>query len=109
MKFEFWKTDEEWFFHIAGANGEIMGASEGYKNKKDCLSTIDTIKRGAFTSDDWKSKGQHWFHLKGGNGEIIAQSEGYTRRENCLLTLGKINAGAADAPIVYVTRSSPER
>lgn len=104
MKFQYWKADEEWWFNLAGGNGEIMAASEGYKNKKDCLSTIEVIKSGAFTTKVWKSKGQHWFHLKAGNGEIIARSEGYTRKDNCLQTLGTLKALAADAPIVYVKK-----
>lgn len=35
-------ADDQWYFHVKGANGEIVAASEGY-------STKEGAKRGART------------------------------------------------------------
>lgn len=47
-KFEIFKgKKKEWRFRFVAPNGEIMAASEGYKNHKDCLDSIDSIQRNA--------------------------------------------------------------
>lgn len=104
MKFEYWKNESEWFFNIVGGNGETMASSEGYKNKRDCLHTIDVIKSGAFTVQKFTSKENYYFRFRAGNGEIIARSEGYTRKPARELSIGTIKTGVADAPIVYVNK-----
>lgn len=45
MKFHIWKAaSRQWYFHLRGANGEIIVPSEGYKNKKDMLAAIVLLK-----------------------------------------------------------------
>ena len=47
-KFEVFKgKKKETHFRFVAPNGEIMAASEGYKNHNDCLDSIDSIQRNA--------------------------------------------------------------
>ena len=48
MKWEVYKDKAgEYRWRLVAANGEIVAASEGYKNKKDAIETINTIKEFA--------------------------------------------------------------
>jgi hypothetical protein len=49
--FEVFKDKKkEWRFRFIAPNSQIMATSEGYKNRKDCLDSIDSIQRHAFDS-----------------------------------------------------------
>lgn len=46
--FEVFKDKKkEWRFRLVAPNGEIIAQGEGYKNKKDCLSTVESIQENA--------------------------------------------------------------
>lgn len=47
MKFVMYRdAKKEYRWKMVAANGNIVADSgEGYKNKKDCLSTVESIKR----------------------------------------------------------------
>ena len=48
MKWEVYKDRAgEYRWRLVAANGEIVAASEGYKNKKDAIETINIIKEFA--------------------------------------------------------------
>jgi len=50
--FEVYKdAKEEWRFRLVAPNGQIIAVGESYKNKEDCLSTIESIKENAATAD----------------------------------------------------------
>ena len=38
---------KEWRFHLKANNGKIILSSEGYKNKRNALNGIDSIKVNA--------------------------------------------------------------
>ena len=40
-------TVGEWRFRIIAANGEIVAASQGYKNKASCLKGVDAVVKVA--------------------------------------------------------------
>ncbi len=44
MKFEIYRSGEEWGWRLKARNGEIIAVGEGYKNKADCLATIDLLQ-----------------------------------------------------------------
>jgi uncharacterized protein YegP (UPF0339 family) len=44
MKFEYWKSKNEWRFHLLAASGRILCHSEGYKRKRDCLRAIGLVQ-----------------------------------------------------------------
>lgn len=47
-KFEVYKdAKEEWRFRLVAPNGQIIAVGESYKNKGDCLSTVNSIKENA--------------------------------------------------------------
>lgn len=37
----------EWRWHLKAANHEIIAQGEGYKNKADCLSAIELVKKSS--------------------------------------------------------------
>lgn len=50
-------TKKEWRWRVKAHNGNVIGAStEGYKNKKDMVSNIETLSRSLenFVSGDEK-------------------------------------------------------
>lgn len=47
MTFEVFKSGTEWRFRVKAKNGEVIAQSEGYKNKKDCESTVGVIQAQA--------------------------------------------------------------
>ncbi len=47
MKFEIYRSGTEYRFRAKGDNGEIVAASEGYRDKASAQATIDMIKREA--------------------------------------------------------------
>jgi len=52
MKWEVYKDKAgEYRWRLVAANGEIVAASEGYKNKKDAIETINIIKEFARRAD----------------------------------------------------------
>jgi hypothetical protein len=52
MKWEVYKDKAgEYRWRLVAANGEIVAASEGYKNKKDAIETINIIKEFARKAD----------------------------------------------------------
>lgn len=47
-KFEYWRgADNQWYWHLKSANGEIVQQGEGYKRKAGALSGIAAAKRAA--------------------------------------------------------------
>ncbi len=51
-KFElFLDKSGEYRFHLKAPNGEIIAASEGYTQKHNCLSGIESIKKYAPEAD----------------------------------------------------------
>lgn len=46
MKIELFKSGKvgDWYFRIVASNGQIVAQSEGYRNRMDCLSTINSLQ-----------------------------------------------------------------
>ncbi|WP_170480704.1 YegP family protein [Ruegeria arenilitoris] len=82
-KFELY-TDKagEFRFRLKAGNGEIILASEGYKQKASAENGIDSVRRNA--SDDSRyerkdtSSGNPMFNLRASNGQVIGTSEQYS-------------------------------
>ncbi len=106
-KFEVY-TDKagEYRFRLKAGNGEIILASEGYKQKASAMNGIESVRKNS--ADDARferkdtSNGKHRFNLKAGNGEVIGTSESYesaASRENGIASVAK---NAPDAKVVEV-------
>ena len=49
-KFEVFRgkvPDNDWYFHLRAANGEIIAASEGYKTKAGAIRGAGAMRRNA--------------------------------------------------------------
>lgn len=47
-------SNGEYRFNLVASNGQVVATSEGYKEKRSALATIESIKKnaGAATTDD---------------------------------------------------------
>lgn len=100
-KFELY-TDKagEFRFRLKAGNGEIILASEGYKQKASAENGIDSVRRNA--PDDARyerkdtSSGKPMFNLRASNGQVIGTSESYS------------SASARDNGIESVKKNAPD-
>lgn len=100
-KFELY-TDKagEYRFRLKAGNGEIILASEGYKQKSSAENGIESVRKNA--PDDARyerkdtSSGKPMFNLKATNGQVIGTSETYS------------SASARDAGIESVKKNAPD-
>ena len=44
MKFEIYRSGNEWRWRLKARNGEIIASGESYKNKSDCVAAIGLIQ-----------------------------------------------------------------
>jgi len=80
--FEVYKDQAgEFRFRLKSGNGQILLASEGYKNKGSCLNGVDAIRRNAQQDALYERKhtqaGKFSFNLKATNGQVIGSSSSY--------------------------------
>ncbi len=82
-KFELY-TDKagEYRFRLKAGNGQIILASEGYKQKASAENGIASVRKNAPEDARYERKetksGGHMFNLKATNGQVIGTSESYT-------------------------------
>ena len=82
-KFEIKKAkDGEFFFHLKAGNGQIILASEMYKEKASAENGIASVKKNSPDDANYERKDtkndQFMFNLKAANHQIIGTSETYT-------------------------------
>lgn len=81
-KFELY-TDKagEFRFRLKAGNGEIILASEGYKQRASAENGIESVKKNAPDDARYERKetkaGKQMFNLKSTNGQVIGTSESY--------------------------------
>jgi len=101
-KFELY-TDKagEYRFRLKAGNGQIILASEGYKQKASAENGIESVRKNS--ADDARferaeaKNGKHRFNLKSSNGQVIGTSETYesaSARDNGIESV-KTNAPGA--------------
>ena len=102
-KFEIY-TDKagEFRFRLKAGNGQVILASEGYKQKASAENGIASVKTNAAEDDRFErketAKGSFMFNLKSGNGQVIGTSESYTSaaaRDNGIASVRTNAPGAA--------------
>src|ERR1700753_466005 len=78
--------DGEFFFHLKAGNGQIILASEMYKEKASAENGIASVKKNAPDDARYERKdtknGQYMFNLKAANHQIIGTSETYKSVES---------------------------
>lgn len=107
-KFEVFKDKAgEFRFRLKAGNGEIILASEGYKQRASALNGIESVKNNA--GDDARyerkdsSSGKPMFNLKATNGQVIGTSELYSSASSRDAGIESVKTNAPDAQVVDVT------
>lgn len=49
-KYEIWRSNGRWYWHLIARNGEIVCASESYTRKSSCLRGVEAHRRLAVTA-----------------------------------------------------------
>ena len=107
-KFELYKDKAgEFRFRLKAGNGQIILASEGYKQRASAENGIESVRNNSADDarfDRTETKGgKHRFNLKATNGQVIGTSESYesaSSRENGIESVRK---NAPDARVEDLT------
>merc|ERR1712217_1020098 len=82
-KFEIFQSEksEKYYFRLKAGNGEIILASQAYKQKSGAENGIKSVRENAVKVEQFEKResknGEPYFVLKAGNGAIIGTSEMY--------------------------------
>ncbi|CUH67927.1 tryptophanyl-tRNA synthetase [Thalassovita gelatinovora] len=107
-KFELY-TDKagEFRFRLKAGNGEIILASEGYKQRASAENGIASVKKNAPEDARYERKetksGKHMFNLKATNGQVIGTSESYESTSGRDNGIESVKKNAPDADIKDLT------
>lgn len=85
-QFELFKDKKgEFRFRLKAGNGEIILASEGYKDRGGAMNGIESVKKNADLLARFEKKastsGKHYFVLKAANHQVIGTSEQYSSED----------------------------
>jgi uncharacterized protein YegP (UPF0339 family) len=100
-KFELKKAGNGQFqFHLKASNGQVILASEQYKERRGALRGIESVKKNSSADNRYERKtaknGQHYFILRASNGRTIGQSEMYG------------STGSVDKGVESVKKNAPD-
>jgi uncharacterized protein YegP (UPF0339 family) len=87
-QFELFKDKKgEFRFRLKSGNGEIVLASEGYKDRAGAINGIESVKKNSDLLARFEKKsspgGKHYFVLKAANHQVIGTSEQYPAEDAC--------------------------
>lgn len=103
-KFEVY-TDKkgETRFRLKAGNGQVILASEGYKQKTSCLKGIESVRKNAQSDDRFERKeakgGKFMFNLRARNGQVIGTSETYDSEKSRDNGIASVAKNAPDAKV----------
>ncbi len=86
-------ANDEFYFRLKAANGEIILQSEGYENLAGAVNGAESMKENASESRGFQLKpssrnprglsaGEWFFNVKAANGAVIGTSEMYSSKSN---------------------------
>lgn len=107
--FEIYRSEknEEYYFRLKAANGEIILASQAYKEKANCLKGVESVKANAAGEQHYERKtaadGRHFFNLKAANGQVIGTSQMYASASALENGISSVTANAPGAGINDLT------
>jgi uncharacterized protein YegP (UPF0339 family) len=97
----------EFRFRLKAGNGEVILASEGYKQKSSAMNGIESVKKNAASDARFERKetkaGKHMFNLKATNGQVIGTSESYSSASACENGIKSVMTNAPGAAVVDTT------
>ncbi len=107
-KFEIFNgADEQFYFHLKAANGEIILASEGYKRKEGAENGIIAVKANADMKNvEFRTSraDQPYFVLKAANREVVGVSQMYRRHVGARKGAESVIKHAPEARIVDISQ-----
>ncbi len=90
-------------FKLKAANGENIGASEGYTTKASAQNGIESVVKNGGKDDNYEvfegEDNKHYFRLKAANGEIILSSQGYSSKDAAYEGTHAVKRNTTDANI----------
>lgn len=113
-KFLLFKSSKnnQFYWHLKAANGEIILQSEGYTTKQGAENGIDSVRRNAPYDERYErldaSNGQYYFVLKAQNGQVIGVSETYKTKQGRDNGILAVKREAPGGPIEDLTDLSEE-
>ena len=94
----------EYRFRLKASNGEIIGASEGYKAKSGATNGIESVRTNAPLDeryDIFEGKSDKWyFNLKAANHQISLASQGYASKRGAEGGTDAVKRAAPDATVL---------
>lgn len=107
-KFEIYEDKAgEFRFRLKAGNGEIILASEGYKQKASCENGVESVKKNAPDDARYERKetksGKPMFNLKATNGQVIGTSESYSSEAARDNGIESVKKNAPDAKVEDLT------
>ncbi len=79
-------ADDQYYFHLQAANGEIVLQSEGYVSEQGARSGVASVRTHGKLAENFtiaeSADEQFYFVLKANNGETIGVSETYVSKSN---------------------------
>ena len=109
-KFEVFKDKAgEFRFRLKAGNGQIILASEGYKQRASAMNGIQSVMKNAASVDNFDSKetkkGGFMFNLLARNKQVIGTSEKYETAASRDKGIASVQKNAPDAKIDDQTKS----
>jgi hypothetical protein len=106
--FELYKDKSgEFRFRLKASNGQIILASEGYKNISGCNNGIESVRKNAPDDSRYERKesssGKFIFNLKAANHQVIGTSQQYGTKVARDNGIESVKANAPSAKVVDQT------
>jgi len=77
--------DQQFYFHLKAANGEIILASEGYTQKHNAENAIESVRVNSPFDGNYIDKvakdSRNYFVLRADNNEVIGTSQMYRSKQ----------------------------
>lgn len=104
-KFEIYKDKAgEFRFRLKSGNGQIILASEGYKERGGCKNGIESVKKNASSEDRFKKletkSGKFAFSLLAANHQIIGTSQQYETADSRDKGIRSVMTNAPEATVI---------
>ena len=95
--------DGEFYFHLKAGNGQIILASEMYKEKTSAEKGIASVKKNASADTNYERKdtknGHFMFNLKAANHQVIGTSQTYKAAESRDEGIASVKTNAPSAAV----------
>jgi uncharacterized protein YegP (UPF0339 family) len=108
-KFEIYKSDKnnEFYFRLKAANGQVVLASQGYKEKAGAKNGIESVKKNSTVDKNFEKKeaanGKFFFNLKSTNQQVIGASQMYASADGRDKGIEAVKNAADGAEVVDLT------